>query len=91
MTVMIELPPELETRLQQEAAKLGMNSHEYARLLIERQLPATPSAAGSLWETLTPAEWVRAFDEWVNSHDYITAPPIPLEALRRENLYEDRV
>ena len=35
---------------------------------------------------LTPTERARLFREWAESHD-TNAPPIPLESLRRENLY----
>jgi hypothetical protein len=34
-------------------------------------------------------EWKRTFREWGEAHRGDT-PAIPLEALRRENLYEDR-
>ena len=40
------------------------------------------------WILLTPEEWVRQFDAWVNSHD----PNIPVlsdEAMSRESIYPD--
>jgi hypothetical protein len=37
---------------------------------------------------LSPEEWAREFDEWADS--FPEAPPIPDEALSRENLYPDR-
>ena len=37
---------------------------------------------------LSPEEWAREFDEWADS--FPDAPPIPDEALSRENLYSDR-
>jgi hypothetical protein len=39
---------------------------------------------------VTPEERKRGFHELVESFRDIEAPPIPLEALRRENLYDDR-
>ena len=40
-------------------------------------------------DSLTPEEKATAFLEWAESHRRDT-PVIPLEALRREYLYEDR-
>ena len=39
-------------------------------------------------ERLTAEEWAPQFEEWADS--FPEAPPIPAEALRRENLYPDR-
>jgi predicted DNA-binding protein len=86
MTLMIEMPPELESRLKAEAEKRGQDAAAYARTLLESLLlPARerPLYEGSL------EEWKRAFREWGEAHRTDT-PAIPLEALRRENLYEDR-
>ncbi|MGH7962816.1 MAG: hypothetical protein ACRERD_13470 [Candidatus Binatia bacterium] len=40
------------------------------------------------WATATAEEWIKGFHEWVNE-PRPEAPVIPLEALRRENFYED--
>ena len=42
MTLIIDLPDELERRLRSEAARLGVGEVEYARRLLERSLPASP-------------------------------------------------
>ncbi len=39
MGLVIDLPREAQERLTAEAARLGLQPAEYARLLIERQLP----------------------------------------------------
>ena len=39
MSLLIELDPEVEARLQQAAAQQGLNTNEYARRLIETHLP----------------------------------------------------
>ncbi len=39
MTLTIDIPPETEQRLKNEAARLGVNEAEYARRLIEQSLP----------------------------------------------------
>jgi hypothetical protein len=38
MTLIIELPPEIETRLQQAAARQGLPVEEYVKALLERQV-----------------------------------------------------
>jgi hypothetical protein len=78
----------VEARLHEEAARRGQDAAEYVKALVEDRLRPT---SRPFHETATKAEWRRAFLAWVNSHGDITAPPIPLEILRRENLYEDRV
>lgn len=89
MTLTIELPPDLERRLRHEAAQHGVSLGEYARRLIERQLLPEAAAGGSLWDTLTPEEWARAFDEYLGSHDP-AKPPLPPEALERASFYGER-
>lgn len=83
MTLTLELTPEMERQLQQEAARRGQETQTYALSLLQSALPE-PS-----YETRTPEERNRVFLEWVGSHVDTSAPPIPLEALRRENMYED--
>jgi hypothetical protein len=88
MTLTIDLPPETENRLQQEAAKQGLNPGEYARLLIEQNLPPHRTVGGELWHTLTPGEWIRQTREWAESHR--GWPILPPEAYERASLYEGR-
>ena len=89
MTMTINLDPELEARLREEAAKKGLDASDYAAHLIEQNLPVGAPAHESLWNTLTPEEWLRAFDAWANSHD-TSIPPLPDEAVSRESFYEGR-
>ena len=42
-----------------------------------------------LYETATPAELAQAFLDWAESHDR-SIPPLPLSAVSRESIYEDR-
>ena len=93
MNLTVELSPELEERLRQEAEKKGVTAERYARMLLEDQLAATRPGGrdeiGSSGSMMTE-ERRRAFHAFVESFRDIKAPPIPLEALRRENLYDDR-
>jgi predicted transcriptional regulator len=89
MTLTIHLSPELETRLREAAEHTGLNPDAYVLRILEQQLPGPETNHRSLWNTLTPEEWMRAFDEWANSHD----PSVPLlsdEAVSRESFYEGR-
>jgi hypothetical protein len=89
MTLMIELPPELENRLRAIATQHGLDATDYVLRLIEQNLPAPEATGKSLWNTVPPDEWLRAFDEWANSHD----PSIPLlsdKAVSRASFYEGR-
>jgi hypothetical protein len=48
MTLMIELAPDLEERLRRAAEARGMEAGEYARWLIQEQLPPEPGAGGPI-------------------------------------------
>ena len=47
MTLTIELPPDVESRLREEAEKQGLEAGELAGRLIEKQLPGTPPQEAS--------------------------------------------
>jgi hypothetical protein len=52
-SVIIELPPELERRLQEEAEKRGQKVGDYARMVLEAGLGARPKETGeSIWKGL---------------------------------------
>ncbi len=93
MTLTLELTPELEQCLQAEAEKRGIGAREYAQFLLQNILRMMKLDGGSnlpLYITATPEEWIREFEAFVDSLKDIDAPEIPAEALRRENMYEDR-
>jgi len=87
MTYTIDLAPELEPRLQEEAARHGQDTKEFLRHVVEERL-AAPKEERPFYETATPEEWKRKLRESTFVSD---APHFSDEALRRENLYEDRV
>ncbi len=85
MTLTIDIPRELEGRLQEEAARRGVLAEDLARKLLEERLL---SPAGSpLWER--PGEWEKAFDDWIASQNP-KRPPLSEEAITRESFYGDR-
>jgi hypothetical protein len=85
MTLTIDIPRELEGRLQEEAARRGVAAEELARTFLEERLLSP--AESSLWER--PGEWERAFDEWIGGQDP-ARPVLPEGATRRESFYGDR-
>ena len=73
--------------LQAKAETLGVTLGTLLRPLVENG--STPVEEKPFHETATPEEWSKAFLEWANSHDP-NIPPLPLEAMSRESIYEDR-
>lgn len=87
MTLTIDFPPELEGLLREEAKRHGQDPAGYVRSIVEARLRPSPIPPA---RKRSKQEWRQGFLAWVESHRDIDAPVIPLEALRRENLYEDR-
>jgi predicted transcriptional regulator len=85
MTLTIDIPRELEDRLQEEAERRGVPAEELARTFLEERL-LSPSGK-ALWER--PEDWERAFDRWIASQDP-GRPPLPEEVMGRESFYGDR-
>ncbi len=85
MTVTLELKPEVEERIIAEAKARGLSVEDYIRQELEAKvrIPQTP-------EQIPYEEWLRMFNEFLNSHDYIKAPPLSDEAISRESIYRER-
>jgi hypothetical protein len=85
------LPPELETRIQQQASRAGLSMEAWLQQQVLRQEleDYTPPGA-SLQDELTPEEWVRQFHAWAEGHDRMT-PLLSDAAISRENIYPDRL
>lgn len=96
MTLTFELPRDIAARFRDEAARRGVDPVECARALLEERLaPREPVDEAKqpprpFYETATTEEWLREFHAFLEDLRDLDAPVIPLEALRRENLYEDR-
>lgn len=91
MSLTIDLDPDVEASLRREAERLGLEPQVYAGQLIQSHLPAPTNDAPGSWEDATADEWKKAFRAFLaRSAATDTTPVIPAEALRRENLYEDR-
>jgi hypothetical protein len=93
MTITLPLQPQEEARLIAAAQAKGLSTDALVRAALDRILAEAPSLAGqprSLQDELTPEEWVRQFDAWVDSHDR-TTPLLSDEAISRESIYPDRI
>jgi plasmid stability protein len=63
MTLTIELPPELEQRLEQAAARHGQAAAEYARrVLEERLLEVRPPSPTDPWAGMPRRPWSEVID-----------------------------
>ena len=85
MTVTLELKPEVEERIIAEAKARGLSVEDYIQQELEASI-ASPQTS----EQMPYEEWLRLFNEFMNSHDYIKAPPLSDEAISRESIYRDR-
>jgi hypothetical protein len=82
MTLTIELTPEEERRLEQEAQTAGVDLAQYVRRVLGlRSLTAQPPR--------TEEEWKRLEEELAEGIDP-TLPPLSDEVLSRESLYGHR-
>jgi hypothetical protein len=84
MTVTLELKPEVEERIVAEAKARGLSVADY----IQQKLEGKPTTQDP--NSLPFEEWLRKWNEWLHSHDYIEAPPLSDEAISRESIYRER-
>lgn len=88
MALTIELPPEVTAHLRAEATRRNKSAEDYAREVLERELPLNEPLP--FWATATKEEWLRAFHEWIESHRGMNLPVLPEEAYSRESIYGDK-
>ena len=82
MSVLIELPPEIEASLAAQAEAQGVPLSEFLRHLLEERVSAGKAGA------LSPADRAAA---WRNSvRDLPDTPPLSDAAISRENIYDTR-
>ena len=85
MTVTLELKPEVEEQLEAQARQSGLSVKDYLEKRVEEMI--SPS---ELPPAKTPEERLRLWQEFLNSHADITAPPLSDEAISRESIYRER-
>jgi len=84
MTVALE--PDLEHEIRLQAAAQGQDADAYLRQLVQAALRSPVPAI--IRSKLTTEDFLASWHRWAASHDQ-TAPSLPDEALRRENMYDD--
>ncbi len=85
MTVTLELRPEVEEQLEAQARESGLSVKDYLEKRVEEMI-----SASELQPAKTPEERLRLWQEFLNSHDDIKAPPLSDEAISRESIYGER-
>jgi len=82
MILRVELKPETESRIAEQASSQGVSVEEYVQRVLE-------SIISSPLPT-TLQERKERFEDWLKSHSHITAPPLSDEAISRESIYGER-
>jgi len=83
----LHLRPEIAAGLKALATAHGLSVEDYLKQLVERELSSNEPEI-TPHPRLSAEEWAHQFEEWADSFPEV--PPIPDEALSRENLYPDR-
>jgi len=83
MTVIIELPPEIEADVVAQAEAEGLPVNEYLQSLIGGRVSARSGKS-----KLSPEEWIGRFEAWLASHSGTTVV-LPDAAMEREAIYGD--
>ena len=78
----LNLNRDIEARLIALAQASGVSVEDFLRHIVEEKTGRSKA------QRLSPEQWMAQFEEWADS--FPEAPPIPDEALGRENLYPDR-
>jgi hypothetical protein len=87
MTVVSELKPEIEAQVTAPAAAQGISVEEYIQSFLESLASIDEESS---YSSMSNEQWAREFEEWLDSHDYITAPPLSDEAISRESIHHER-
>jgi hypothetical protein len=96
-----QIAPDIARAIVAQATARSLSVNDYLRQILglngrpQELAPAPGNGAEAareerpFHETATAEEWVREFTKWADSHDPKT-PALPLEAVSRESIYEDR-
>jgi hypothetical protein len=86
MTLELKMSPEREATLKVLAQARGLTLEQWFLELADQFVPADSIAH---LQRTNPAEWMRQFRAWAESHDR-TTPLLSDEAVSRESIYPDR-
>jgi len=84
MTIALEIAPEVEARIAEQAERLGLSVPEYARQVVEQN-----SVRGAVFPRVSPQQRAARFLQWAAHHDPDT-PLLTDEEISREALYGRR-
>ncbi|GAA6616250.1 hypothetical protein [Scytonema sp. NUACC26] len=84
MAIILELEPEMESRLMSQAAAQGILVEVLLKTLVENLLVSSSQPTPL---TLSPQERAERFVNWAKSHSSIQAPPLSDDAISRESIY----
>jgi hypothetical protein len=84
MAIVLQLEPELESRLVAQAAAQGKSAEELLQMMVERLLLPDTTAPVSI----SPFERAEQFRRWVKSHESLQAPPLSDDAISRGSIYD---
>ncbi|QYX29872.1 hypothetical protein [Sphaerospermopsis torques-reginae] len=83
--IQIQLKPEIEARLINQATKQGLSIESYLEYLIEDSLKNQEEM--SLSQVTTEEDWETALMNLINSPAFAVAPPLSDAAISRDSIY----
>ncbi|MGH9917054.1 MAG: hypothetical protein ACRD63_17415 [Pyrinomonadaceae bacterium] len=83
MSTILEVQPDIASKIASQAKAHGVSVDVYLRSLIEEETKTR------LQPTLSPQEKARLWREWAASHNHDT-PLLSDEAISRESIYGER-
>jgi hypothetical protein len=86
MTVTIDLTPDQEAAIRQQAEAQGITVEQWVRGAVDASVPVSPPAH---LQDADPKEWFRQLKESVYSHPG-AGHGLPDEAFSRESIYDER-
>ncbi|MGK7956670.1 MAG: hypothetical protein AB4063_15680 [Crocosphaera sp.] len=88
--ITLNLDPELENKIQQEAKLKGLSVEKYISLLIQESLENKNKQQS---ESLEYEAWEEKLNQFINRSVDVTIQPLSDEAISRENIYtrEDKM
>jgi len=84
MSTMLEVEPEVASKIQARARERGVSVDVYLRELIDQKGTESERSNG-----LSPQERVRLLREWASGHSRDT-PVLSENVISRESIYEER-
>lgn len=83
MNLLLHLPPELETKLDEQAKATGRTPEEIVVATLQGSFADAPSNGSP---SMSLDGWLRDFDDWVSGHE--SRNPQLVDS--RESIYPDR-